>query len=106
MTISFECITNTDMPWINTATFFTNYGEVTIDRDRTEYGYNPIAGVLSMDWKRPYIWNGEEPNYNIPEDFAVHAILKELEIEDDAPAGYELKCIHCYIDGEEVPALA
>lgn len=106
MTISFECITNTDMPWINTATFFTNRGELIIDRNRTEYTYDPITGLMSMDWKDVYIWDGHEPNYNIPDDFFDHAILKELEVEDDAPTNYEIKCIHCYIEGGEIPSIA
>ena len=106
MTISFECITNTDMPWINTAIFFTNRGELVIDRDRTEYNYDPITGLMSMDWRNVYIWDGHEPNYNIPDDFFDHAILKELEVEDDAPTNYEIKCIHCYIEGGEIPSIA
>jgi len=102
MTISFECITNTDMPWINTATFLTNRGELTIDRDQTEYTYDSTTGLMSMIWKDIYILDGDEPNYNIPDDFFEHAILKELEVEDDAPAGYEIRCIHCYVEGKEI----
>ena len=99
--ISFECISNTDVPWINTAKFITDKGEITIDRNHTEYGYNPVTRTLLMHWKLPYIWDGEEANYDIPEDFFEHAVLKELEVEDDAPAGYEIKCIHCCVEGVE-----
>ncbi|WP_027431965.1 hypothetical protein [Lachnospira multipara] len=102
MTISFECITNTDMPWINTATFLTNRGEFTNDRNQTEYTYDSTTRLMSMIWKEVYIWNGDEPNYNIPDDFFKHAVLKELEVEDDAPAGYEIRCIHCYVEGKEI----
>ena len=102
MTISFECITNTDMPWINTATFLTNRGEFTIDRNQTEYTYDSTTGLMSMIWKDIYIWDGDEPNYNIPDDFFEYAVLKELEVEDDAPAGYEIRCIHCYVEGKEI----
>lgn len=104
MTISFVCIA-TSMPLVNTAVFVTDDGDVVIDRDRTEYTYDATTGLLVMDWVDAYIWNGAFPCYNIPDDFERRLVLKELEVEDDAPADYEIKCIRCYVNGKEIPAV-
>ena len=90
MMIYFECKTNTDYPYVNSATFIYKGMEVTIDRDSTYYTYED--GWLSMDWESLYICEGDSFDYDIPADFPKYAILKEVCVEDDAPDGYEFTC--------------
>lgn len=91
MNMSFSFIANEAIPYINTAVFVIDGDEITIDRDRTLYTYNPEAGEMVMDWIDCYVWNGEIQNFDIPDGFEERAILKELEIEDDAPLNYEIQ---------------
>lgn len=76
-------------PWLNTITVKTKKGrEYVLDRDET--GYTIYGNRLEMVWHNVYIWNGSEPDYNIPDDIRNAEIIR-YEIEDDAEDGYDLK---------------
>lgn len=90
MRIEFEGITNSKDVYINTATFRLPSGrEVTVDRDRTEWSVSD-AGILRMEWKNCYIWDEEEARYEFPKEFD-DAEFVSIEVEDDAPEGYEVE---------------
>ena len=83
--LTFIAETNYSVPYINTAIFETKYGDIIIDRQRTEWTYDNTNGLMTMEWSGCYIWDGETKNYNIPIDVLKSARLKKIEIEDDAP---------------------
>lgn len=93
MMIYFDCTANMDYPYVNSATFLYDGREVTVDRDSTYYSYDSETGSLTMDWESLYIWNGEEPDYDIPAGFPERAVLVELDVEDDAPDGYKFELL-------------
>lgn len=101
VTVEFECTSNTRTPWINTAIFAAEDGtEFVLDRCHTEYSFNPETGEQPMEWRDVYLWDGEDENYDIPENLIKNATLKELEVEDDAPEDYEISCTGCWINDE------
>ncbi len=101
MTIEFECLTNKRIQCVDFAIFSINGEETVIDRDHTEYIYDPDTGTVNMQWSGLYIWDGENENYDIPENFAEIAKFKSLEVEDDADEDYRIECIHVWVDDEE-----
>ena len=100
MTLEFACITNLNIPMVNSAKFAVDGREVTIDRTYTDYVYDPDTGRMAMRWKECYIWNGEFEDFDITPDFADRAVFKEFEIEDDydTPEDYEIVCLKCTAD--------
>ena len=101
--MEFHHITNHEYPYINVAHFLTRDNkEVILDRTRTGYSYDEKTGKMSMDWSGIYIWDGENENFDIPDGFLNGATLLCLEVEDDAPEGYEFRCVGCNADGENI----
>ena len=80
-------------PFINTAIFTMADGsDLVLDRGTTEYTMRD-DGTMSMYWRQVYRWDGKDEHYDIdPADMA-GAVLKELEVEDDAPDGYGVTCV-------------
>lgn len=83
-------------PWFNTMILEDVRGnEIIIDRNTTEYTCHEEEDgsfILNMAWGGCYFWDGDKEKYPASfEDFEKieGAILKELEVEDDAPEGYE-----------------
>lgn len=104
MYLEFICKQNIEDPYINGAVFRLKDGSIVrIDRERT--GYDMEDGILNMGWSGLYIWDGENADYDIPEDFLEGASLIEMEVEDDAPEGYEFECIICAVDGKRIPVI-
>jgi len=107
MRIFFECETNCDLPYINEAILRTKDGcEVIIDRDHTEFTYDEDAGKMWMEWRDIYIWDGNMPNYNVPENlFSDGTYIECLEVEDDAPEDYEFRLLSASFNGTVIPIL-
>lgn len=94
--ILFKCKTNKKYVAVNTLICKNKETgeEVIIDRDTTEYTRD--KNFTFMIWKDPYIWDGNEPNYDINE---INNIIKfdnpnytfKFDIEDDAPSDYEIE---------------
>ena len=93
MKLYFKC-TNSDVSvWINSIKFELSDGEeLIIDRDRTEWSFDD-DGTCSMTWLGCYIWNGEEEDYNIHAKDLDGAEIISIDIEDDAPIGYEFSIL-------------
>lgn len=94
--------TNKDFVMINTMTFRLKNGkEVTIDRDYTGYEIDN-DGNLGMTWQGCYFWDDNHsddpnnPDYLTEDELEelVDAELIEVNIEDDAPADYEVEIIN------------
>lgn len=107
MNIYFECKTNHQIPYINIMTIISPEGnEIVIDRDTTEFSFDENNNKMKMEWINPYIWDGEKPDYRIPDNvFKKGCFVKEIEIEDDAPEGYECHIDKVYVDGLLIPFL-
>ena len=98
-TVEFNGTTNApdgEQPWINTITVAMPDGrEFVIDRDHTDFSVED--GKLSMSWLYPYIWDGEGKHYDLP--FGIEkAELVSVDIEVDAPAGYEVHINEMWFD--------
>lgn len=71
-----------------------SYKEIVLDRRRTEWETLPSgtddAPIIRMEWSGVYVWDGENELIPDEEDLVVLNGLKfvELEVEDDAPFGY------------------
>ena len=105
MRIVITAETNCPTPYVNTAQFMTKYGELIIDRDRTEWSYNEADNIMTMEWIGCYIWDGETENYDIPAGAFDTAVLNSIEIEDDAPEDIVFKVKTVLVSGREVPIL-
>ena len=103
--LTFTAETNYPAPYVNTALFITKHGDLTIDRDRTEWSYNEVSKLMTMEWVGCYIWDGETENHDIPIDTFDTAILKSIEIEDDAPEDLYFKVKKVFAFGREVPKI-
>ena len=89
MKIAFDCVNTDDQIWVNNVTFELSDGrEVIVDRGTTEW-WTDNEGVCHMTWSDCYIWNGEDENYDIYSDDFRDAKLIDVDVEDDAPVGYE-----------------
>ncbi len=66
--------------------------EITLDREWTESSYDEQKKEISITFTTPYVWDGEGMEYDstkIPE-YIDNAKYFLSDIEDDAPADYEL----------------
>ena len=107
MSILFKCKQNIQWPFINIAEFVLSDGnKICVDRARTEFTWDSEDEMLTMVWRNLYIWDGESPNYNIDKTVLKDSILKNIEVEDDAPMNYKFKCVACSVDGEAIPVEA
>ena len=92
MRICFIGTTNKNYVMVNTLILKNNNDEskpvIVIDRDLTEYTIED--GIIKMEWRGCYVWDGENPNYNI-NDLDLNDYEADIELEDDAPEDYELK---------------
>lgn len=112
--LNFNCKvrnSNGEPPYINAAIFKAKNGDILrIDRQTTEYTQEIVGNTsdiweLDMIWTGCYLWevNGEsfedgagrELSDQELSDLLYGAELLELEVEDDAPEGYELYDISC-----------
>ena len=94
MRLSFYCMSNMGYPWVNSAVFKTKDGSViALDRDATEFDYDPKDRRMSMYWRCVYLWDDEDADYNIADDFLDGATFEGFEVEDDAPDGYYIRCL-------------
>lgn len=104
MKIYFRVITNKNhLPdmYINTVTIKTRSGKYVIDRDITyaeEVRHNKDNHEIIMVFVNPYIWDGENCNYIKDENFFDGASVSSIEVEDDAPSGYEVKLVHIFTE--------
>ena len=93
MRICFKGTTNKNYVMINTLILKNKKDEskpvIVIDRDLTEYTIED-DGTIKMEWRGCYIWDGENPNYNI-NDLDLNDYEATIEAEDDAPEDYELE---------------
>lgn len=66
--------------------------EVTLDREWTESSYDEDKKDISITFSTPYIWDGEGMEYDGKEilEYIDKAKYFISDIEDDAPADYEL----------------
>lgn len=84
-------------PWGNTISVKLKDGrEIVLDRDQTEYTVNE-DGTMTMEWLGVYIWNGENPDYDISEDMMNGAKIISIEIEEDADPDYDLIINHSQV---------
>ncbi len=117
MRIEFDCLTNADVPFVNTAVFRTSRGDITIDRVSTYYTYDPEEHQLEMEWRGCYVWNGNNEDFDMAERISddIEA-LAYLELDDDADyvlseegdneeAPYYCRPLVCIVDGRVVPVL-
>lgn len=75
--------------WINTISIHKKNGEeIVLDRKWTEWEVKD--GNYSMEWYRPYIWNGEIENFDIPEDILDDVSHITIDVEEDADAEYKI----------------
>ena len=93
MKICFTGTTNKNYVMVNTLILKNNKDEskpdIVIDRDLTEYTIED-DGTIKMEWRGCYVWDGENPNYNI-NDLDLNDYEATIEAEDDAPEDYELE---------------
>ena len=93
MKLYFKCINSDTNTWVNNITVELLDGEeLIIDRDQTEWSFND-DDTCSMTWLGCYIWNGEEEDYNIRAKDLDGAEIISIDIEDDAPIGYEFSIL-------------
>lgn len=101
--IRMHAVTN-DVPYINLMTLLVNGKKfIALDRDRTEYDFDRETGRLDMTWLGLYIWDGEEPNYDVSEELFDNAEIVGIEIEDDAPEDYEFRLEGATVNGKAIP---
>jgi len=102
MTIEFDCVSNdTSTVYVNSASFKLDCGKiVTVDRDLTRISRSD-NGHISMAWSEIYIWDGENEIRDIEDLFSKGATLVGIEIEDDAPDGYNIEAISCKVYGKD-----
>ena len=90
MRICFTGTTNKNYVMVNTLILKNNKDEskpdIVIDRDLTEYTIED--GIIKMEWRGCYEWDGENPNYNI-DYLDLDDYEADIELEDDAPEDYE-----------------
>ena len=93
MRICFTGTTNKNYVMVNTLILKNNKDEskpdIVIDRDLTEYTIED-DGTIKMEQRGCYVWDGENPNYNI-NDLDLNDYEATIEAEDDAPEDYELE---------------
>lgn len=104
MRIEFLCHQKgSSVPYLNQAVFRLKDGsEIKVDREETEYSYEEDKERLEMAWNNCYIWNGKECDHDIDPEMFKGSVLKEIEIEDDAPEGYSCICCSCVIGMKRV----
>ena len=101
--IRMHAITN-DVPYINLMTLLVNGKKlINLDRDRTEYDFDRETGRLDMTWRGVYIWTSYDQNYDIPEETFRNSEVVDIEIEDDAPEGYEFQLEGVTVNGVAIP---
>lgn len=117
MRIEFDCLTNADVPFVNTAVFRTSRGDVTIDRVGTYYTYDPEEKQLDMQWCGCYVWDGTNEDFDKAKQISDEIIsLVRLEVDDDADyvlseeddneaEPYYCRPLVCMVDGRVVPVL-
>ncbi len=115
MEVNFQ-IQGVKEPWFNTLILEDTCGnEIVIDRDHTTYSSHEEEDgsvILDMTWTGCYFWDSEkgEQKYGVDlEDEYFEclrgAVLKELEVEDDAPEGYAPEVLDVRIWGGPVYAI-
>lgn len=103
MSLILKGTTNSNNLYLNDILLIDEKGyKIIIDRDNTEWGVS--NGVISIQWKNLYIWKSLEGKCNnskldINEAFQ-NAVDFKIEIEDDAPEGYELEITEIYYNYE------
>lgn len=80
-------------PMINTAIFKTPKGEtIVVDRCTTEWQFDTDHPF--MLWRQCYIWDGIKENFLKENDTRLkEAVFECFEIEDEAPADYEVEAV-------------
>ena len=103
MRICFTGTTNKNYVMVNTLILKNNKDEskpdIVIDRDLTEYTIED--GIIKMEWRGCYVWDGENPNYNI-NDLDLNDYEATIEAEDDAPEDYELEIDSILFIGDQL----
>lgn len=89
----FEAVCNVtlDECMINGAIFEKDGKELFLDRDTTYFDVG--GGILDMEWRDCYLWDGDGADYDITPEMFDGAKFKRFDIEDDAPAGYDVTMI-------------
>ena len=102
MRICVKGTTNKNYVMINTLILKNKKDEskvIVIDRDLTEYTIED--GIIKMEWRGCYVWDGENPNYNI-NDLDLNDYEATIEAEDDAPEDYELEIDSILFIGDQL----
>ena len=95
MDMRFTGTTNKDYIMVNAVVFTMKDGnKVVVDRDTTEYTIEE-DGKFDMVWRRCYIWdsdNSTKEYLKYGNEYLVEENIEsaDFEIEDDAPADYEI----------------
>ncbi len=102
-TITLKGRANSDRLMINGIVLVMKDGaEHMVDRDKTEYSYDRETGDIRIDFVNPYIWDGENEDYDAGKisEYIRKAEYFLTDVEDDAPEGYEI-CLEDLIFTDE-----
>lgn len=98
MLIEFLCRTTSPELYINSAHFqFPDGHEIVIDREMSEWSYDPEKEEIHMIWRNLYRWEDEHYNEPVPYRLLKDAASVLFEIEDDAPEGYDITCVNFWL---------